>query len=1132
MLGHCEGPGLHLLEDSLDRERSEDPAEGVGIRARSRRKLVDGKGPPASSSAIPSFAATYSVWAGMAPKISDMIRCDSAGSANSRPAFTLVDSLRAPYASHVKTCPACGQENRADARFCDSCGAALAPAEVRELRKVVTILFCDVTGSTALGERLDSESLRKVMERYFAVAREVLERHGGSVEKFIGDAVMAVFGIPRVHEDDALRAARAADELRAELTVLNAALRDEYDTELQVRIGINTGEVVTSEGGTLATGDAVNVAARLEQAAQPGEILVGDETRRLAEDALELEAVEPLEAKGKSEPVVAYRLLGVRPDAPAFARRFDAPFVGRDDELAQLRQALARAVRDRACHLFTLLGPAGIGKSRLTQEFLMENEDALVLRGHCLSYGEGITYFPLVEILEGLAFDESVKALLHRDGEARGTLNAVSAAVGLADGPTVSREDTFHAVRSLFELLTRDRPLILVLDDLHWAEETFLDLVDHLADWSRDAAILVLCPARPELLDVRPAWGGGKLNATTTLLEPLSEEESETLIDNLLAGASLSDAMRDRISDTAEGNPLFVEQMLALIAQNGDGGDVVVPPTIQALLATRLEQLPPNERVAAERASVIGKEFWRSALVEIGGDAASLPGLVRKELIRPHRSPIFPRDEAFRFRHQLIRDAAYDGMPKELRAELHERFGRWLETNRSEYDEIVGYHFEQACRLREELGPLDESARALSTRAGELLGRAGERAFERGDTPAAVNLLTRAADLLAELDERRLAHLIHLGYARFDAGELESATATFERVAAAAERGGVPAIVSRGLIGKVYVDALVGGGFEDPLELVRRELPRLEELADDAGMAEGWYVAGLLTSWLGRTEEARGAFDRAVRHAERAGDRRLQSLPTAVRVLMNAWGYLPVDDGLRDCDELLRRHRATSIEPWIRAAHALYLTLNGDHDEARSESERAHDLFREYGKELLAAASRLGYAYQQNHAGRPDLAEQIARDGAQRLKRFGDTGFFSTTAGMLAEALYRQGRYKEAEEWAHIVAEAAMENDYEPQVRWRSVRGKVLARRGQFDEAEALAREAVEIVAATDAHMSHGEALVDLAEVLDLAGKTSEVPAVLERALELYERKGARFDVDVTRKRLARIGGPVGHAEA
>ncbi len=988
------------------------------------------------------------------------------------------------------------------------------------MRKIVTILFCDVTGSTALGERLDSESLRRVMERYFAVARDVLERHGGTVEKFIGDAVMAVFGIPRVHEDDALRAARAADDLRAELGVLNNALRVEYDTELQVRIGINTGEVVTSEGGTLATGDAVNVAARLEQAAQPGEILIGEETRRLAADALELETTEPLEAKGKSEPLTAYRLFGVRPDAPAFARRFDAPFVGRQGELAQLRQAYERAVRDRACHLFTLLGPAGIGKSRLTQEFLDELDGALVVRGHCLSYGEGITFFPLVEILEGLAVDEDVSALLQGDVEARSLLNAVSAAVGLADAPTMSREDAFHAVRVFFERLGRERPLVVVLDDLHWAEETLLDLVEYLADWSREAPLFLLCPARPDLLDTRPAWAGGKLNATTTLLEPLSGAEAETLIDNLLSGASLADAVRGRIAETAEGNPLFVEQMLALIAQNGRNGDVEVPPTIQALLATRLEQLPPVERVAAERASVIGKEFWRTALEEIGGDASSLPALVRKELVRPHQSAVFPRDDAFRFRHQLIRDAAYDGMPKELRAELHERFGRWLETNRSEYDEIVGYHFEQSYRLRDELAPLDAEAQELGARAGDLLGRAGDRAYERGDIPAAVNLLTRAGNLLPESDERRLRHLIHLGYALFDAGELESAAATFEGVATAAERAGIEVIVARGLIGTVLVSALLGGGFEEPLQIVEAQLARLERHGDDLGLAEGSYVSAMLMSWLGRSEDSGAAFDAAVRHAERAGDRRLKTLPTGIKVLMNAWGSLPVDEGLRSCDELLPLHRGTSVEPVVRLARSLYLSFDGAHDEARAEMERARQLYLEYGNELLAAASSLGHAYQEIRAGRPEDAERIAREGAERLKQFGDQGFYSTTIGMVAEAIYAQGRYDEAEEWAQAVAEVAMDNDYEPQISWRSVRGRVLARRGEFDEAKALAREAAEIASATDAYADIGDAYSDLAEVLELAGERSEARGALERALAAYGRKGASWDVDRMRRRM------------
>src|SRR5919109_2928005 len=538
----------------------------------------------------------------------------------------------------MKRCARCGTENPEGFRFCGNCGAELAEAPApRELRKTVTVLFCDVTGSTAMGERLDPESTRRVMARYFDAMREAIERHGGTVEKFIGDAVMAVFGIPVVHEDDALRAARAADELRSRLA-------DQLGTELHVRIGINTGEVVTNEGGTLATGDAVNVAARLEQAARPGEILIGDATRQLAESALELEPVAAVEAKGKSEPLVAFRLLAVRPDAPAFERRFDAPFVGREGELDQLNQAYLRSARDHSCQLFTVLGPAGIGKSRLVYEFVAAHPDAAVLRGHCLAYGEGITYFPLVELLEQIALDEGLASLLVED-EARRLVNAVSSAVGFADEAIVSREDTFRAVRLLFEHLAGQRPVVVVFDDIHWAEPTFLDLVDHVADWSREAPILLLCIARPELLDHRPGWGGGKLNATTILLEPLSVDESESLMDGLLSDADLAAEVRERITAAAEGNPLFVEQMLALIAQEG-AEDVAIPPTIQALLATRLEQLPSGERVAAERASVIGKEFWRTALAQIGGGGAGPPAPRRQEVMPPHRPPSLPAARA------------------------------------------------------------------------------------------------------------------------------------------------------------------------------------------------------------------------------------------------------------------------------------------------------------------------------------------------------------------------------------------------------------------------------------------------------------------------------------------------------
>ena len=468
-------------------------------------------------------------------------------------------------------CASCGAENRDGARFCDSCGATLAEAApAREVRKVVTVLFCDVSGSTALGERIDPESLRRVMARYFETAKAIVERHGGTVEKFIGDAVMAVFGVPTVHEDDALRAVRAADELRGGLDELNDELESGYGTRLELRMGVNTGEVVTGTEERLATGDAVNVAARLEQAAQPGEVLLGEETYRLVRDGVEAEPTAPVEAKGKADPLAAYRLVSVQAEAPG--RRHEAPMIGREQQRELLEGAFANVVSDRSCHLFTILGTAGVGKSRLAQEFLAR-VDATVVSGRCLSYGEGISYWPVTE---------AVKQLV----PAGATTGPLASILG-DDTASGSPEEIAWAFRKLLEARAAERPVVVVFDDLHWGEPTFLDLVEHVADLSRDAPILLLCMARPELFDVRPAWGGGKLNATTALLEPLAPDETAELVD-LLAGG-VEPGLRNRILDAAGGNPLFVEEMVAMAAESGD--EVAVPPTIQALLAARLDQL-------------------------------------------------------------------------------------------------------------------------------------------------------------------------------------------------------------------------------------------------------------------------------------------------------------------------------------------------------------------------------------------------------------------------------------------------------------------------------------------------------------------------------------------------------------
>ena len=577
----------------------------------------------------------------------------------------------------------------------------------------MTVLFCDVAGSTSLGESVDPEALRAILARYFERIKEIVEGHGGTVEKFVGDAVMAVFGVPVLHEDDALRATRAAEEILQALPELG----------VEARIGVNTGEVVTGTEERLATGDAVNVAARLEKAAAPGTALLGSETARLLRGTVDVEPLPPLDLKGKSEPVAAFRLLAIHDEAE---RRLDTPLVGRERELRGLREAFARAVADSSCQMFTVLGPPGVGKSRLAAEFFTRVE-ALVLRGRCVSYGEGITYWPVIEIVTQLG---ELPA-----GEAGAPLRSL---VGESEDAT-SADEIAWAFRRLLEEQARKQPVVCILDDIHWGEEKFLDLVEHVADLSRDAPILLLCLARPELLDRRAGWGGGKWNATTALLEPLDAAETDRLLDAL--GGAEGD-LRRRIAAAAEGNPLYLEEMVALVRESGPG-DVAVPPTIQALLAARLDQLEPGERSVLERGSVVGRVFHVSAIQALDGREPELPGrlvsLVRKDLVRPEAT-WRPGDEAFRFRHILIRDAAYDALPKAVRADFHERIAAWLEghSDLGEVDEIVGHHLEQAARYKRELGRPDP---ALAGRAGERLAAAGRRALWRGDHIAAAGLL-------------------------------------------------------------------------------------------------------------------------------------------------------------------------------------------------------------------------------------------------------------------------------------------------------------------------------------------------------------------------------------------------------
>ncbi|TMB84226.1 MAG: zinc-ribbon domain-containing protein [Chloroflexi bacterium] len=623
-------------------------------------------------------------------------------------------------------CPSCGAENAESARFCSSCGSQLRPdGAVHESRKTVTVLFCDAAASTSVGERIDAESLRAVMTRYFDAMRAVVERHGGVVEKFIGDAMMAVFGVPRVHEDDALRAVRASLGIRERLLDLDKSLRSERGVSIEWRTGLNTGEVVAGDTGTghrFVTGDAVNVAARLEQAAAPGEILLGEATYRLVHDAVQVEPATELSLKGKSAPVAAYRLLG---EATAESRvsRLQSPVVGRERPRRLLDEAWQQVVSERVCHLFTILGAAGVGKSRIVSDFVERHAaESRAVYGRCLAYGEGITYWPLGEVVRALAgiTDEDdaaaarsrIEAFLQGETDAKVIAERLAAAIGLVEA-RATPEETAWAARRFLEAVASNDALVVVVDDLQWAELAMLDLVDHIATWTLDAPIMLICLAREELLDARPAWGGGKRSATTITLEPLNESESGDLVANLIGGTELPNAVRDRIVAASEGNPLFVEELLGMLMDEGvlvaddghwkpvrDLAELSVPPTINALLAARLDGLPSPERAVLERGAVEGKVFHRGAISELVPEAerrelpVQLLALTRKELVRPDRSE-FAGEEAYRFRHLLIRDAAYQAMPKATRAELHARFADWLGRvagdRLAEYEEIIAY---------------------------------------------------------------------------------------------------------------------------------------------------------------------------------------------------------------------------------------------------------------------------------------------------------------------------------------------------------------------------------------------------------------------------------------------------------
>ncbi|HTE68707.1 MAG TPA: AAA family ATPase [Actinomycetes bacterium] len=1047
------------------------------------------------------------------------------------------------------TCANCGERNPERARFCLSCGAPLAAERRRGARKVVTVVVCDVTGSTALGERLDPESLGRVMARFFERTKAVLERHHGLVQKFVGDAVVAVFGVPVVREDDALRAVRAAAAVQDAV----AELDEDGGPAIEVHIGVATGEVMVEEAGgdPLVIGEAVNLASRLQAAAGPGEVLLDRRTWHLSRDALVAAPVDGLGLDGGSgglmgRPPVdgeAWRLVDVSPDALGHARSHDSPLVGRLPELQLFDWVFQRTVRTSTCHLLTVLGPAGVGKSRLVTAAVDALDDAATaLYGQCPSDAEGSSFWPIAEIVRRAAEIKSADSPEQAEAKleellagTKGTgepeaADRLGRLIGLQPAP-VPPEDAVWAVRRFLEVLAARRPLVVVIDDLHWAQPSLLDLLEQVVALAREAPILLVAVARPELLEQRPAWSGGRLNASTLLLEPLAADESATLLEHLAGEVSLPAEATVRITRTAEGNPLFLEELLAMLIEEGrlrrDGGrwvaddlaGVSTPPTIQALLAARLDRLAGEERALLDRASVMGQGFDRSALQALTPAPAReavdahLLALVRKELLRPAHAPLGGRD-GFQFRHQLARDAAYDSLPKQARAELHQRYADWLARTLGErgreVEEVLGWHLERAHRLLTELGPVDSGGRELAAAAAERLASAGRTATGRGDLPAAANLLERAIALLPPADRTRLHLLTELGEVLTLNVETERAERVLDEALAAADRTGDQGLRAHATLGKLELRLDSPDRGPDSYRAdVQQVLSLLEGLGDQQGQARAWRLLGLdsyLRCLIGRAEDE---FQRAVDHARIANDERVEAGNLYALAQSAFWGPTPVAEGIRRCQEIRGRAEG-SYRVEMSALHTLagLHAMQGDFDLARELGAAAVAIAGRLGPSRFAALCSQFLGQVELLAGDPAAAERWLRWGSGILEKMGERGLRSEITANLARALAAQERDDEALEAATLSGELAVRDDLYAQVERRGPLGMVLARQGRPAEAERLAAEAVELARDSDMLAMQAGALLDLAHVLRSAGRAEEAVPLLRQALRLAERKG------------------------
>jgi DNA-binding SARP family transcriptional activator len=982
------------------------------------------------------------------------------------------------------------------------------------VRKTVTVLAATLSGRGP-GGRADPETARRLIAIAREQAEEIVLRHGGAFVSGLGGEVVAVFGLPLTKEDDALRALRAADDLRSRMCSLSAGELG----ELSIRAGVDTGEVVAEAPDDLF-GEPLSAGIALARAAGDTDVLLSDATLRLASDAIRVEPA--LDGS-------AWRLLDIVAGAQAFRRRLEIPIVDRDGELAAAHTVFARAAREGTPEQLTVLGEAGIGKSRLAQEFSDQlGDQATVLTGRCLSYGEGIAFWALREALTPTAGGESpeaIRRLLGDAADAELVANIVAGALGLAAAEGAG-EQVPWAFRRLFDALAAQHPVLLVIEDVHWAEPPLLDLIDYLVDWLT-GPVLVLCLARPELLDTRPGWGGGRPRVSSRVLHPLGDEDALQLLDRQLGERKLTSEESAQILETAEGNPLFVEQLLALSTEDPWWDqEREIPATIQSLLAARIDRLGPGERTVIERAAVIGREFWPSAVVELlpsearPSAAEHVRALVHRGLIHPDRT-MLPGEDALRFHHILIRDVAYRSTPKMLRSELHERFGDWLAQRGEGYDEIVGYHLEQAFRYRSELGSPDASALALAARAGECLAAGGRRALSRGDTNAAVTLLRAAAELSEISGNKRPDVLLDLGSAVSESGDFRGAERILQTALEQARATHAEALSERALIQLSYWHSRVdpSARVREMLTVAEHALAVFDRIGDQGGLSRAWlHIAW--AHWIqSHCAEMEPALERALKHAERAGERREGPRILSDMARATVIGPRPVDDGIGRCTMILER-AAGDVAPtaFTEAMLAVLEAMDGRFGEARDRWRNSKRRLADVGLSFTVAVVQMYYAFIELLAGTPERAESEVAEACTVFEGIGDQGRLSSAAALLARLLYAQQRYAESEQYCRISEETASADDVVSQVLWRGTRAKVLARAGVTTDAEQLVNSGVAQAEATDFLMLHGDALGDRAEVLAIMSRPETAGRDLEHAIALYQRKGIRASADAARR--------------